>query len=307
MKPGRRQHPRRPRAATPDRGARDQQRMDIAAEHQFDEPCQHLRRAEQRADRDHGSCIDAGAAEDREQMRGQRRRYEGVGRKRRDDEHEGRATRRQIDWGRSRLSGGRPGGRGAAARQGECVQRRTDENEQRRIDEIAAAPADRLDQEVRRRPADRRGEAARERQHRDRLPRRGAEDAAERGEGRIVERRREPQPEHDPDRKIGERMIGVSDRDEAGRAQQRAAGHDDMAAAAVDCRADEGRGEPGDKQPEREAAHTEGDRPAVLGRDQRHGQHRRVEDRSPGCDLRDAQHRHRAPGTVNDLADTRHS
>ena len=64
-----------------------------------------------------------------------------------------------------------------------------------------------------------------------------------------------------------------------------------MAAVAVDRAADERRDQARDQQAEREAAHGEGQRPAGLGRDQRHGQHRRIEDRAPGDDLRDAQHR----------------
>ena len=93
--------------------------------------------------------------------------------------------------------------------------------------------------------------------------------------------------------------------EQAERADQRAAGHHDVAAVAVDRAADERRDQAGDQQAEREAAHGERQRPAALGRDQRHGQHRRIEDRAPGDDLRDAEHRHRAPGAVTATSRTR--
>ena len=146
--------------------------------------------------------------------------------------------------------------RGAVARQREGVQRRADRGEQRGIDQIGAAPADRADQEMRRRPAHGRGEAAGEREHRDRPARGGAEDAPERREGRIVERGAEARAEHHPDREIGRPDARRTTRpQQAERADQRAGGHHHMAAVAVDRPADERRHQAGDQQAEREAAH----------------------------------------------------
>src|SRR5262249_54189012 len=79
-----------------------------------------------------------------------------------------------------------------------------------------------------------------------------------------------------------------------------------MAAMAVNGAADERRHETAEEQAEREAAHGERDRPAAIGGDQRHGQHRRIEDRAPGEDLRDAEHRHRAPRADEEVTHTRH-
>jgi len=45
------------------------------------------------------------------------------------------------------------------------------------------------------------------------------------------------------------------------------------------------RDQSGGQQRQREPAHGEGDRPAALGGDQRHGEHGRIEDRAPGQDL----------------------
>ena len=79
-----------------------------------------------------------------------------------------------------------------------------------------------------------------------------------------------------------------------------------MPAEAIDRAPDVRRDQAGDQQPDREAAHGEGDRPAALGRDQRHDQHRRVEDRAPGQNLGDAEHRHGAPGAVDEVAASGH-
>ena len=91
------------------RRARDQERMHVAAEGKLADSRRDLRRAEQRADQHHGRRIDAGAAEDREQMRGQRGRHEGIGGEGRGDQHEGNAVRRQHAAGATPVpSGGAP-------------------------------------------------------------------------------------------------------------------------------------------------------------------------------------------------------
>jgi len=75
-----------------------------------------------------------------------------------------------------------------------------------------------------------------------------------------------------------------------------------MATMAVDPAADHRRDQPGRQEPDRQPAHREGERPAALGRDQRHGQHRRIEQCAPGENLRHAEQRHGAPGTEQNVA-----
>ena len=77
------------------REAHHPQRMQVAAEGEFDQPRADLRRPEQRADPDHRSGIDAGAREDRQQMRGQAGGNEGIGRERRGHQNERQSMRRQ--------------------------------------------------------------------------------------------------------------------------------------------------------------------------------------------------------------------
>ena len=155
-----------------------------------------------------------------------------------------------------------------------------------------------------RRPAHRRGEAAGERQRGDRPPRGRAENASERGESRIVERGRDRDAEQHPDRQIGDGMLGMDEAEQAERAEERADRHHPMAAVAIDQPARRaGETSPAVSSAEREAAHGEGHRPAALGRDQRHGQHRRIEDRAPGEDLGDAEHQDGAPGAGEDIAE----
>ena len=94
--------------------------------------------------------------------------------------------------------------------------------------------------------------------------------------------------------------------DQSERAEQCAGGHDHMAAMAVDQSADRRRAEPGDQQGERETAHRKKQRPAALGRDQRHHQDRRIKQRAPGENLRHAENGDGAPGTENEFAEFWH-
>ena len=287
--------------------ARNHERMDAARKQELADACRHLRRPEQCADRHHRRGIDAGAAEDREQMRGQARRHEGIGRERGRQQDERPSLRIEHGDGRHRRrSLGSDGGRGARARQCERVQRGGDDGKQSGVDEIGAAPADRLEQHVGHRPAHRRGKASGQGQHRDRAPGSRAEDAAERGKGGIVEARRDGHAQQHPDRKVGDRMRGIDEQGQAEGAEQRADRHDAMSTEAVDQEPDARRSEPRREQRERKAAHREGHRPAALGCDQRHRQDRRIEDRTPGEDLRDAEHQDGAPGAGNDIAKVGH-
>ena len=112
------------------------------------------------------------------------------------------------------------------------MKRRADRGHQHGIDDVGAAPADRVGEKMRRRPARGRGKAAGERQHRDRPARGCAEDAPERREGRIVERGAEACAEHHPDGEIHRRGAGVSEAEQAERALREAITLGDGAPAA---------------------------------------------------------------------------
>ena len=88
----------------------------------------------------------------------------------------------------------------------------------------------------------------------------------------------------------------VDQRDEARCARERAAVITTMAAVAVDRTTDCRCAQPADEQADRKSGHGEAQRPAALGRDQRQRQDRRIPQRSPRQNLRDAEHEHRAPG-----------
>ncbi len=237
-------------------------------------------------------------------MRRQPRRHEGVSSECRRHQDKRQTIGRQHLGGRLALAVRRALHLEAVARQRQRMQRRRDEGEQAGINEIGAAPADAVEQKMRRRPAHRRGKAAGQRERGDRPPRRGAENAAERGEGGIVEVCRHRNAEHHPHANISGRACRMHDEEEAERADQRACGHGDVAAEAVDRAADVRRDEAGDQEPRREAAHGKGERPAALLGDQRQDQNRRVEDRAPGDDLRDAEHRHGAPRPGDEVAES---
>ena len=85
-------------------------------------------------------------------------------------------------------------------------------------------------------------------------------------------------------------MIGIHDQEQTQRAQKRADRHHPVSTVPIDQEPHLRRSEPGGEQRERKAAHGEGHRPAALGCDQRHGQHRRIENRAPGKDLGDPEH-----------------
>src|SRR5262249_32002399 len=76
-------------------------------------------------------------------------------------------------------------------------------------------------------------------------------------------------------------------------------GHDNMTPEAIDRMTDVRRHESGHQKPYRKSAHGERDGPSAIGCDQRNDQDRRVEDRAPGQNLRDAEHRHSAPRAVD--------
>ena len=204
--------------------------MQVADEQELDQPRRDLSGPEQGADRHHGGGIEAEPLEHGEQVRRQAGGHERIGGKRGGDEDEGEPLRRQ---GAGRLRGVlslRRAGLGARARQREGMQWSRHEGEQSGVDQVGRAPADRADQQMSDRPAHRRGEAARKRQRGDRMARARAEDASQRGEGRIIEGGRHGGPEHHPHREVGERVIGMDQRDEAAGTDQRSERHHAVAA-----------------------------------------------------------------------------
>src|SRR5215469_2294125 len=87
--------------------------------------------------------------------------------------------------GRARAAVGGRAWIGAGAWQREGKQRRRDAGEYDGVDQIGAAPADRVDQDMGGGPAHGRGESANKGERGDRTTRRRAEDAPKRGEGGI--------------------------------------------------------------------------------------------------------------------------
>src|SRR5262249_56696216 len=116
--------------------------------------------------------------------------------------------------------------------------------EYRGIDEVGPLPSYVFEQKMGHRPADGRGKPAGKREHGDRASRRGAEDAAEGGKGRIVEGGGGGDAEQRPDREIGGGMSGIDEQGEAERGKERPDGHDPMSAVPVDQPTDAGRDEP---------------------------------------------------------------
>jgi hypothetical protein len=129
-----------------------------------------------------------------------------------------------------------------------------------------------------------------------------AKDAPERGECRIVKRGGDRDTENDPGREISGWVYRHGQKREPQRANERPAGHDDVAAVTIDQSAGGRRAKSRHQQSERKAAHGERERPAALGRDQRHHQHRWIKQRGPCQDLRDTENDDRAPGAENEIA-----
>src|SRR5690242_9777252 len=113
------------------------------------------------------------------------------------------------------------------------------------------------------RPTDGRGKPAGKRQYGDRASRRKAEDAAERGKGRVVEGGGSGNAEQRPDREISGGMRGIDEERETERGKERADGHDPMPAVPVDQPTDAGRHETRREQRERKPAHGKAHRPAT--------------------------------------------
>src|ERR1700730_7330097 len=146
------------------------------------------------------------------------------------------------------------------------------------------------------RPAHRGGKTAGERERGDGTPCLRAEDSPQRGERGIVERRGDRGPKEHPCPDIGRWVLRMDERDKPERCEKRAERHHAMTAVPINEKPDARRYESRCEQREREPTHGKGRRPSALGRDQRDSEHRRIEDRSPGEDLRCAEHEHGAPG-----------
>ena len=132
----------------------------------------------------------------------------------------------------------RQGCHGDRARQGEGIQRGDHKCQHGRKGQIGAAPAEMLQQQMRRRPAHGGGEAAGKRHEGDLPPGGAAEYPRQRREGRIVQRRRHRGADQQPACEIGRALVRHRQQHEAERARQRAHRHHDIAAVAVDQMAD---------------------------------------------------------------------
>ena len=89
--------------------------------------------------------------------------------------------------------------------------------------------------------------------------------------------------------------------DEPKGADQRSKRHHHVAAEPIDQRTDIAGNKSATEQADGKAGHGEGLRPAPIGRNQGDSQHRRVEQRAPGENLRDPEHGDGAPGTNDEV------
>ena len=97
-------------------------------------------------------------------------------------------------------------------------------------------------------------------------------------------------------------LIARCERGKPERTAKRAERHDPMAAMAIDQSSDGWRHEPCGEETDRKSGHRKGEGKSAFRCDQRQHQHRRIEDRAPRQDLRDAEHRNRAPGAEEEFA-----
>jgi hypothetical protein len=107
-------------------------------------------------------------------------------------------------------------------------------SEQHSVSEVSSAPPHVLDEELGSRPADRRSKPAGKGESSDGLPCVCAEDATKGGKGRIIERHRNCHSQQNPDREVHGRVARVSERNKAQRGDNRADGHDTVAAVSID-------------------------------------------------------------------------
>ena len=137
-----------------------------------------------------------------------------------------------------------------------------------RIGHDGAAPAEGRGQRIADRPKRRRGEAAEQRDLRDRAPRLRPPDASERGEGGFIERRAHGEAEHQPGGVIDHDIVREAQAGAAERQKAGAGDHDGTSAMPIDEPAGRLRGEAHHHERRREAAIDERAAPAEIGGDQ---------------------------------------
>lgn len=160
-----------------------------------------------------------------------------------------------------------------------------------RVREARDAPSFMRDEKSAERPANRAGEAAKQRQVGDRAAGALPIEAAERGEAGIVEAARHAQAHEQPGQQIKRIGGGRRQQEVSGGQEQGTRGKHRPAAVTLDQPAGDGRRQPGKQESAGEPGNDRSQRPARLGGDRR-GEHRgQIVGRSPGEDLRDAKRR----------------
>jgi len=101
-------------------------------------------------------------------------------------------------------------------------------------------------------------------------------------------------------------VLRKNEREKTCSTQKRADRHDAMAAISIYEHPDTRREQPCGEQRERESSHCERDRPTPLARNQRNGEHRWIEQCSPGEDLRHPEDEHGPPGSGDDITGSGH-
>src|SRR4051794_8528890 len=121
--------------------------MGIAAEDEFAHADQHLCRTEKCTDRNRSPCIDTATFEQRNEIGGEPRRNECIERVRRNEREKDKAPGQEYGSRGHGLIGGWQCMRiELLARQGEQEKRRGYNRQHGSVDEVRAAPADRIEQ-----------------------------------------------------------------------------------------------------------------------------------------------------------------
>ena len=230
-----------------------------------------------------------------------------------DEGAEGEADRQQqVDAaevvGRHGAADGRGAGGGRMHRrpswQDQQVDRQAGEQMDRRIEEQGETPADRGLEHARQRPEERRGKAADDGQHGDRLARARAGDLDDGNAGRVAERQGRGDTHDCPAGKIAQRALAHRDADQGQRIDHRSGRHQAARADPVDHLADARRADRVHGEHHGDAGEDQ------LGRDvevvlQVPAEHRRHEvGRAPADDLGEAEaHSHAGRGRKRHLAE----
>ena len=177
------------------REARRPDRVEAAQQAQLDDPRHNLRRPDEHTGGDRRPLAGTGRFEQARQLRRHRAGDEG-GRGEIEGEDRHRAARRFAPGGVAHLM---PGGRQRRRRRNDQpVQRHRHEKVEGSPDQAGLAPAERMFEPRRERPADRAGKAGDQGDAGDRGARLTAIEPRQRGKGRVVETDRHADPEHQP-------------------------------------------------------------------------------------------------------------